>query len=552
MLEGCTPWPKDFAREYVRRGYWRAHTLAELLEDCARRAPERVFVADDRGTLTCREVDQLAGRLAFHLLDRGFAPRDIVLFQLPNIREFIIAFFAVHKIGVIPVMCLPAHRLSELAYFANLTQAKGYIFPQRFRNFDYLAMAQELRAAAPSLQYFVATDDGSAAGVSYLDPWLRQPLDAGRLAAALAPYRPDPFDVAFFLLSGGTTGVPKLIPRTHADYIFNARECAQVLGWGQDTAFLIVLPAAHNFPLGQPGMVAALACGGSVVLCPSTEAEAVFATIERLRPTILPVSPALLISLLNAPGRDRHDLTSLRFVCVGGQRMLPELVDRTRAALDFALPGHAFGMAEGLTNLTRPDDPWDVIRETQGRPVSPADEIKIVSEDGMEVAPGAVGELLARGPYTIRGYYRAAEHNRVAFTQDGFYRTGDMVRRHPSGNLVVEGRKKDLINRGGEKISAEEVENLALGHANVHMIAIVAMPDPVLGERSCAFVIPKPGRSLTLEELNGFLSAKKIAKFKLPERLEIVESFPVTAMGKVSKKALREQIAARLGRVDGC
>jgi len=550
MLAGCTPWPEDFAREYVRRGYWRAQTLADLLEDCARRTPERVFVCDEHGTLTCRELDQLAGRLAFHLLDCGLKPRDIVLFQLPNIREFVIAFFAAHKIGVVPVMCLPAHRLSELAYFANLTQAKGYLFPQRFRNFDYLAMADELRAAAPSLQYFIATGDGSTAGVSYLEPWLQQPLDGDRLAA-LVPCRPDPFDVAFFLLSGGTTGVPKLIPRTHADYIFNARECAQALGWGQDTSFLVVLPAAHNFPLGQPGMVAALACGGRVALCPTTEPEAVFAMIERLKPTILPVSPALLISLLNAPGKDRHDLTSLRFVCVGGQRMLPELVERTRAALPFALPGHAFGMAEGLTNLTRPDDPWEVIRETQGRPVSAADEIKIVGDDGMEVAPGAVGELLARGPYTIRGYYKADEHNRAAFTEDGFYRTGDMVRRHASGNLVVEGRKKDLINRGGEKISAEEVENLALCHENVHMVAVVAMPDPVMGERTCAFVIPKPGRALTLDELNQFLLAKKIAKFKLPERLEIVETFPVTAMGKVSKKALREQIAAKLGRLGG-
>jgi len=210
------------------------------------------------------------------------------------------------------------------------------------------------------------------------------------------------------------------------------------------------------------------------------------------------------------------------------------------------VPGQAFGMAEGLTNLTRPDDPWEVIRETQGRPVSPADEIKIVTDEGVPVAPGAVGELLARGPYTIRGYYRADDHNRVAFTDDGFYRSGDMVRQHPSGNLIVEGRRKDLINRGGEKISAEEVENLALGNENIHMIAIVAMPDPVMGERSCAFVIPKPGCSLTLEQLNGFLLEKKIAKFKLPERLEIVESFPVTGMGKVSKKALREQIAAKL------
>lgn len=546
MLEGCTPWPKEFAEEYIRQGYWQKKSLAKLLEDMARRAPSRTFVSDDGGNLTYNEVDQLADRVAFQLLDLGLKSRDIVLVQLPNIREFIIVFFACHNVGIIPVLCLPAHRYSELAYFADLTKAKGYIFPQSFRNFHYLPLARELQSVAPSLQYLVTTGDGSETGVSYLDPWLQQPPNVANLAASLAPYQPDPFDVAFLLLSGGTTGVPKLIPRTHADYAFDARECARVLKWDQDTAFLIVLPAAHNFPLGQPGMVASLITGGRVVMCPSTDAETVFATIERHRPTILPVSPTLLISLLNSPAKDSHDLKSLRFTCVGGQRMLPELVDRVHATWNFVVPGQAFGMAEGLTNLTRPDDPWEVIRETQGRPVSPADEIKIVTDQGVPVAPGAVGELLARGPYTIRGYYRADDHNRVAFTDDGFYRSGDMVRQHPSGNLIVEGRRKDLINRGGEKISAEEVENLALGNENIHMIAIVAMPDPVMGERSCAFVIPKPGCSLTLEQLNGFLLEKKIAKFKLPERLEIVESFPVTGMGKVSKKALREQIAAKL------
>jgi 2,3-dihydroxybenzoate-AMP ligase len=326
----------------------------------------------------------------------------------------------------------------------------------------------------------------------------------------------------------------------------NARECARVLGWNADTVFMVVLPAAHNFPLGAPGMLAALAAGGSVAICASTDADTVFEAAERQRGTFLGVSPALLIALLNSPAREKYDLRSLRHVFAGGQKMLPELVERTRAAWPFAIVGHAFGMAEGLTNLTRPDDPWEIVRETQGRPVSAADEIRIVGDDGEDVAPGAVGELIARGPYTIRGYYKSTEHNRAAFTADGFYRTGDMVRMHPTGNLMVEGRRKDLINRGGEKISAEEIENLMLGHESIHMAAVVAMPDPIMGERGCAFVIARPGRSLTLDQLTGFLQDKQIAKFKLPERLEIVDSFPLTGMGKVSKKDLREMITAKL------
>jgi 2,3-dihydroxybenzoate-AMP ligase len=546
MLEYCTPWPDHFVQDYLRRGYWKAESIADILETRARDLADRTFASDAAGRLSYGDVDRSAARLALRLLDLGLCPRDIVLLQLPNIREFIIVFFALQKIGVIPVMCLPQHRSRELSYFAQLTGAKAHFFPQRFRNFEYGALAREVQAAAPTLRYMLSTGDGTESGIAYLDPWIEDASLESAMPRVLAPHRPDPFEVAFMLLSGGTTGIPKLIPRTHVDYLCNAKECARVLGWGADTVFVIALPAAHNFPLGAPGMLAALVAGGSVALCASTDADTVFQAIEKQKGVFLGVSPALLIALLNSSARHKYDLTSLRYVYAGGQKMLPELVERTRATWNSVVPGHAFGMAEGLTNLTRPDDPWEVLRDTQGRPVSAADEVRIVDDNGDEVAPGAVGELIARGPYTIRGYYKSAEYNRSAFTADGFYRTGDMVRLHSSGNLVVEGRRKDLINRGGEKISAEEIENLMLGHADIHMAAVVAMPDVVMGERSCAFVILKPGASLTLDRLCKFLQEKQIAKFKLPERLEVVDSLPLTGMGKVSKKELREIIAAKL------
>jgi len=207
-----------------------------------------------------------------------------------------------------------------------------------------------------------------------------------------------------------------------------------------------------------------------------------------------------------------------------------------------------YGMAEGLLCATRRSDPLEVILETQGRPACLDDEIRVVDDDGKEVASGEIGELLCRGPYTIRGYYRADDYNRTAFTLDGFYRTGDLVRRHPSGNLIVEGRKKDTINRGGEKISAEEVESLILSHPAVLNAAVVAIPDSVLGERACACVVLKGGWVLSLKQLASFLQEeKRIAKFKLPERLEILERLPTTAVGKISKKELREEIRRKLG-----
>ena len=546
MLEGCTPFPQEFAERYIREGYWQSQTLGDFLQDAAQRFGERIAVSDISRRLSYRELDKLSTRLALHLLRRGFLPRDTVLLQLPNTWEFPAIFFALMKIGVLPVMCLPPHRNTELTYFARLAGCKGYFVAPTLRGFDYLAMAREIQSEVPQLQTVVALGDGTQSGVSFVAPWLDDPAENQYPAGHLAQFRPDPFDVAFFLLSGGTTGIPKLIPRTHADYLHNARECARALEWDASLVFLVVIPAAHNFPLGAPGLVGAISAGGSVAMCASPDPDTVFETIQRDRGTVLAVSPALLITLLNAPSRTKYDLSSLQFVCAGGQKMLPELVDRSYAAWPQVRVGHAFGMAEGLINLTHPDDPMEVVRETQGRPVSPGDEIRIVDDVGQDVPTGQSGELITRGPYTIRGYFRAEEHNRTAFTPDGFYRTGDVVRMHRTGNLVVEGRKKDMINRGGEKISAEEIENLILAHEHVHMAAVVAMPDAVMGEKSCAFVIPRPGRSLTLAQLCDFLLQKKIAKFKLPERLELVQSFPLTGVGKVSKKDLRELIAQRL------
>jgi len=227
----------------------------------------------------------------------------------------------------------------------------------------------------------------------------------------------------------------------------------------------------------------------------------------------------------------------------GGQRLQPEIKRRTEQLIPSATVQENFGMGEGLLTFVRLEDPETVRMETVGRPMCPDDEVKLVDNEGQEVPDGEIGELACRGPYTLRGYYQAPEHNARAFTPDGFYLSGDLMRKHPSGNYIVEGRKKDLINRGGEKISAEEIENLILAHPAVQNVACVPMPDPVLGERTCAFIIPKPAASITLEELARFLTEAGIAKFKLPERVELVEDFPLSPFGKVSKLTLTKRIA---------
>jgi 2,3-dihydroxybenzoate-AMP ligase len=273
----------------------------------------------------------------------------------------------------------------------------------------------------------------------------------------------------------------------------------------------------------------------------------VFDVIAKEGVTVTALVPALALRWIESPDRERFDLSSLKVVQVGGARLAPEAGWKIEPVLGARLQ-QAFGMAEGLLNFTRLDDPDAAVVETQGRPMCPDDEIRIVGPDGEEVAPGEDGELLTRGPYTLRGYYRAPEHNARAFTDDGFYRSGDVVRQDADGNLLVQGRVKDLINRGGEKVSAEEIENLVLGMPEVFEVAAVAMPDRELGERTCVYVVPHAGRTVTLEQVCAHLTARQIARFKLPERLEVVDVLPVTKVGKIDKKALRDDVRGRLER----
>jgi 2,3-dihydroxybenzoate-AMP ligase len=307
---------------------------------------------------------------------------------------------------------------------------------------------------------------------------------------------------------------------------------------------LAILPLGHNYNLASPGILACFATGGTVVLAPGHSAEVVFPLIERHRVTLVPAAVPLVTAWLNSDVPARHDLRSLKIVQNGGARLAPELRRRVREQWG-CLPQEIYGTAEGLINIVPPDAPDELMMQSSGTPICAEDELKVVDLDDNELTDGEAGELLTRGPYTIRGYYDAPQTNAAAFTPDGFYRMGDVVRK--SGRyLFTEGRRKDLINRGGEKVSSDEIENLVLRHPAVDGCCVVAMPDPLFGEKACAFVVLRPGHALVLSELCEFLLAQRIAKFKLPERLEIVERFPISPAGKILRRELRERIAATL------
>jgi 2,3-dihydroxybenzoate-AMP ligase len=551
MLPGCVPFPDEYAERYRREGYWRGERLGDLLRRWAAAGGDRIAVTaagpGAPASMTYEELDAAADRVAHGLRRLGLGRGDRVVVQLPNVVEFPAIVFGLLRLGVLPVFALPPHREHEIGYLAEHSEAVAYLACGTFGGFAYGELGAAARKASPALRHVLlldgAHDDGN--GVVDLRRLLDAPVDPAEAAAAADADPPDPADVALFLLSGGTTGLPKLIPRTHDDYAYNVAASAEVSRLDASTVYLVALPAAHNFPLGCPGLMGALAAGGRVVMAPSPRPEDAMAAVEAEGVTITALVPALAIRWLEANQDKRFDLSSLRVLQVGGARLVPEVARRIGPAFGCTVQ-QVFGMAEGLLNYTRLDDPEELIVDTQGRPLSPADEIRIVGPDGEPVPDGEPGELLTRGPYTIRGYYRAEAHNARAFTADGFYRTGDVVRRHPSGNLVVEGRAKDLINRGGEKISAEEIENLLLSHPAVREAAAVAMPHPVLGEQACAYVVLRPGESLDVAALGAYLDGRGVARFKWPERVEVLDALPVTNVGKVDKKKLRDDIAARL------
>ncbi len=545
MLTGCVPWPEAFARRYRSRGYWRDVTIGEQLDRAIARWADKEALVSGDVRLTYRELGARIDRLAVRLAAAGLKPLDRVVMQLPNVPEFIYVYYALAKIGVIPVMAMRAHRQTEIRHFANASGAVGWLIPGVFGHFDFPAMADEVKRDCPTLAHvFVAGEPRP--GQIALGPMITEPANEGEVRATLERLRPDPGEVALMLLSGGTTALPKLIPRTHVDYVYNAEQCGQVAGFGGHTIYMAVLPLAHNYNLACPGIMAAFACGGKVVLAPSPDAETVFQIVERERVTVIAAAVPLVANWLASPVPKRHDLSSLEVIQNGGARLVPELRQRVRDELG-CMPQEIYGTAEGLINIVRLDGDEEALLNSSGAPVSPDDEIKVVDDNDNEVPDGEPGELLTRGPYTIRGYYNAAEKNREAFTADGFYRMGDIVRKR-GRHVYTEGRRKDLINRGGEKVSCDEIENYIFAHPKVKSVTLVAMPDEVFGERACAFVIPKPGETLAFDELIAFLRAQKIASFKLPERLELRSEFPLSPAGKILKRTLREEITAQLAQ----
>lgn len=540
-IEGVVYLPAEAAARYKAAGVLGEVTLGEALHRAARRHADRLALVSPTHRMTYRELDETTDKVAAAFLRLGLRPLDRVMLQIGNVAEFFLVAYGCFKAGIVPVCTLAAHRESEIGFLAPFTAARAHIVQGNLAKFDLAAFALELEPKS-GVEWIIAAGGRGRPGVLGLEQLIANE-DAAAARRTIEALTIDPWNIGIFQLSGGTTGLPKVIPRFHNEYLYNMQAVAEWVGIDENTVVLWPLPAVHNAAMIAFNTPAHLA-GGVVCVQEENDAESLLATIERERVTFTGGALPIIVRAVEAMRARKFEISSIRQYI--SMESTP-FVER-----ELGVPGnHIFGMAEGLCMFTRAGDPPAVRAGMIGQPVSPLDEVRLVKPGTDEpAAEGEDGEFCCRGPYTLHGYYKAPEHNAKTFTPDGLYRSGDLMRAaRVDGRLYYKfvGRLKDNIDRGAEKVSAEEIETFVGRHPAVESVAAIGMPDPVYGERICIYMIAKAGHAApTVAELGAFLGTQGLAKFKWPERIEVVENFPVTKVGKISKGLLRTDIAAKL------
>ncbi|MFE3558862.1 (2,3-dihydroxybenzoyl)adenylate synthase [Streptomyces sp. NPDC059193] len=527
------------ADRYRAAGWWRPERVDDLVLRHAEALADRCAIVQEQRRMTYRQLTVAVDSTAARLRLLGLRAPDPVLLQLPNSIELLVLALALMRAGCPPVLAMPTLRGHELRPVIATLRPAALAVPPRSRAFDHTEMARRLIGEHDCVRTLLAWEDLHA-------------LCAPGHGEAARVHTPHPQDIALHLLSSGTTGPPKGIPRTHEAFTSVIRAASEVSALDRDSVYLAAIPVTHSFAFGHPGVLGTLAGGGRVVLARSADPAHCLDLVERERVTHCALVPGLAAQWLTELRDHPRDVSSLRVLQVGGAQLDPAAARRLATGLDCAVQ-QVYGMSEGLLCFTRLDDPDDLAATTQGRPAAPGDELRVVDHAGRTAPPGTVGELWTRGPSTITAY-AADVRPPEAFGPGGFYRTGDLVRLDDACNVTVVGRVKDVINRSGEKIPAGDLEALLLRHPAVCAAAVVAMPHPLHGEAVCAVVVASgSGDDVPrLRELRDFLRAQGIAPFKLPDRVEVVAALPVTGVGKVDKARLRRTVAALVaaGRPD--
>ena len=522
---------------YTRAGHWGTETFSSILARRAEGHPDRVAIVDRGERVTYGDLRARVDHVAAGLQALGIGAGDVVTIQLPNWAAFAYVFFACERIGAVANQIGPDFRSREVEYILRFSESRAFVCPASFKNFDYVAMAQDLRPQLPDLTSILVLGGDGTEGTVALDPV----IDGTRTLPPLEPRTMGANDVMRTAFTSGTTGNPKGVTHSFNTTLPACRILNDAMEVTEDEVFLVYLPLGLNW--GYLTLLQSIMVGARAVLLDRFSGRAALEIIQRERVTFIPSAPASIIAMLNDPELDRFDLRSLRVVITGGASCPVETIRAYRKRY----PGHLielYGMLEtGFHTFTRFSDDPEAVAGSIGR-VAKGMGLRIIDDAGRDVATGGEGEIAAEGPSVHLGYHKNPTANAELFTADGWFRTGDLGQIDPAGNVRIVGRLKEMINRGGKKFFPREIEEILYTHPKVLHAAIVGVPDPRLGERNCLCLIPRAGASLSLEDALTFLG-DSVAAYKLPEELELFEEFPFTPTGKIQRHALRRQVLAR-------
>ena len=472
---------------------------------------------------------------------------DRVLIQLPNWIEFVYAYFACQKIGAIPVLLIDRYRQYDIGRLISLSGAKAWIVPERYKKTDFEPIIDDVRREYPQIKTIITVRGSSIRkDLISLEQLIAQNDLTQNDRIRLAERRPDPQQVAHMGPTGGTTGEPKIVPRTHNSLACTVEYCA--MSWNQhcEDVNLIAGPVGHDLSFSK-GFLGSIMTMGKLVLLDSTDNSAICSTIEKEKVSNIIWVPTLAQRLIQYEDLGDYNLSSLKKMHSGGGASHRELIKAVTEQLGITYY-NGYGGTEGMTCITRAEDDYETVCSTVGRPTCPYDTYKVCDFNGQELSSGESGELLLKGPGVFAGYYNNPAENKLVFDANGFFRTGDLARIEANGYIILTGRTKEMINRGGESISATEIERLISRHPDVAMVAVVPMPDPLLGERACAYVQPRKGVGLSFEGIIEFLKEQQASVLELPERIEFIDAMPYTRAQKLDKGVLREDIKQKLSK----
>ena len=544
-LEGFIPYKREDVEKYTKFRWWLGLTFGDILDKAADIYPDKEAFVDGESRLTFAQSRQNVIRLAISMMELGIEPQTRVLVQVPNWNEFVFSYIALQKIGAIPVLLIDRYRQHEINHLAQLTGATTWIVSERYKKIDYLPIIRDVQNHNPKIENVILVRGAAHEGFLNTEKLIDQAELSKDKLDKLADRRPDPDQVAHMGPTGGTTGLPKLAPRTHNSLLCTVEYAARAWEMESSDTCLLAGPIGHDLTFTK-GFCASLFTLGKTVFLDSTETDDICRAIEAEEVTAVVWVPTLANRLVNFDRLQDYDLSSLKKMHCGGGASMPDLIKGVKEKLHCTYY-NGYGGTEGQTCLTRSMDDDETILHTVGRPTCPYDIYKVIDSNGQQLPQNVSGELLIKGPGIFTGYYNAPDENKRVFDKDGFFRTGDMAKIDEAGNIALTGRMKEMINRGGESISATEIEKLISDHPDIALVAVIPMPDPEMGEKACAYIQSKSEAELNFEKVISFLKDRKASVLHFPERIEFVDAIPLTKTGKLNKRVLIEDIRKKIG-----